>query len=307
MLSIPLWQRWALELAEHDIDIDFQQTGSVVVAHNADEGDFQLFLKNLQKEIQQTDIDANHVSVLNNAELRAIEPSLAKVFQQACFLKPEGSLDNVALLEGLMKIIDASDVVQNEQSLPDVLDGEFLSAYDKVVDCRGFFAKKQWAQCDSSSLSDAATTLRGVRGEVIRVHAPDVAITRPVRLMHPRYQLYIAPKPCQQFVIGATQIESESEHAITARSSLELLSALYSVDTGFAEAEVLETHARCRPALLDNLPAIMQNNNLYCVNGLYRHGYLLSPVVIEQLLHVLDFDGQTLWPELIHGDSHANA
>lgn len=297
MQSIQLWRQWSQELLAQGIDINFQQEGSVVVAHGADQGDFQLFVKSLYADIGKTKIDSSNIELINRDGLEALEPTLAKVFHQACFLKPEGSLDNIALLDGLKNLLDKSEVKQIEKTLADMLDEEFLSQYDKVIDCRGFSAKKQWSCLHEKGASNQ--TLRGVRGEVIRVFAPDVVLTRPVRLMHPRYQLYIAPKPNHEFVIGATQIESESEHAITTRSSLELLSALYSVDTGFAESEVLETHAKCRPAFIDHLPAIVQQDNLLCVNGLYRHGYLLSPVVVEQVFHCLEFSVSNHWPEIV--------
>jgi len=135
-----------------------------------------------------------------------------------------------------------------------------------------------------------------VRGEVLWVHAPEVNLTRPVRLMHPRYQLYIAPKRDQVYVIGATQIESESMAPITVRSSLELQSALYSVHTGFAEATVLDAFANCRPGFMDNLPRIdcsKRTNGapgLLRVNGLFRNGYLLSPFMLDMSLQCIAGD-----------------
>ena len=68
---------------------------------------------------------------------------------------------------------------------------------------------------------------------MIRLHAPEVSLRRPVRLMHPRYPLYIAPKPDHVFVIGATEIESEDTSPASVRSTLELLSAAYSLHSGF--------------------------------------------------------------------------
>ena len=315
-LSIQLWQQWSQELLQHGIDISFKQTGSLVVAHANDEGDFQLFLNSLQGELPKTDFSIDDVALLNREAIAEIEPALHSAFDKACYLKPEGSIDNVALLDGLMQHLEAlsaegensSGMKLNciEQALPDVLPREFLAKYDQVIDCRGFSAKQQWAEINHqlSTQTESEKSLRGVRGEVIRVKAPEVFLSRPIRLMHPRYQLYIAPKPNHEFVIGATQIESESEHAITTRSSLELLSALYSIDTGFAESQVLETHARCRPAFMDNLPAIIHHENLLCVNGLYRHGYLLAPVVVEQVLQCLCFNEQSddnvnAWPEIV--------
>ena len=133
--------------------------------------------------------------------------------------------------------------------------------------------------------------LRGVRGEVLWVHAPEVNLKRPVRLMHPRYKLYISPRSGNRYVIGATEIESESMQPVTVRSSLELMSALYSVHSGFAEATVLHAYAHCRPAMPDNLPIIHCEEGLLMVNGLYRHGYLLSPHVVESALAMMGESG----------------
>jgi glycine oxidase len=145
-----------------------------------------------------------------------------------------------------------------------------------VIDCRGLGARPQWPQ------------LRGVRGEVLRVHAPEVTLQRPVRLVHPRYPLYIAPKPGQVFVIGATEIESEDMSAPSVRSTLELLSAAYAVHTGFAEARILEMATQCRPTLPDNLPALRAPApGVLQINGLYRHGFMVAPAVLDATLEWL--------------------
>jgi glycine oxidase len=130
--------------------------------------------------------------------------------------------------------------------------------------------------------------LRGVRGEIIRVRAPEVSIQRPVRFLHPRYQLYIVPRPNNEYVIGATQVESEDNRQVTVRSALELLSALYSLHTGFSEAEILSLSARCRPAFLDNLPKIQRTNFGLSLNGFFRHGYLLSPTLVEEAVTIIN-------------------
>ncbi len=145
-----------------------------------------------------------------------------------------------------------------------------------MIDCRGLGAKPQW------------NALRGVRGEVIRVHAPEVALQRPTRLVHPRYPLYIAPKPGSVFVIGATEIESDDMSPASVRSTLELLSAAYAVHSGFAEARILEIATQCRPTLPDNLPAIRQPHpRVLQINGLYRHGFMIAPAVLDAAMELL--------------------
>jgi glycine oxidase len=127
-----------------------------------------------------------------------------------------------------------------------------------------------------------------VRGEVVRVHSPEVALSRPIRLLHPRYPIYIAPKPDGVYVIGATQIESEDTSPTSVRSALELLSALYSVHPAFGEARILEMVTQCRPTLPDNLPEIRwDGERLIRINGLYRHGYLMGPAVMDAALGLI--------------------
>ena len=97
-------------------------------------------------------------------------------------------------------------------------DGEVLGReVGIVVDCRGFAARRE--------LPD----LRGVRGEMIRVRTAEVRLARTVRLLHPRYPLYVVPRGEGEYMIGATMIESAEKGAVTVRSALDLLGAAYAL------------------------------------------------------------------------------
>ena len=52
-------------------------------------------------------------------------------------------------------------------------------------------------------------------------------LRRPVRLLHPRFPIYVVPWSGNRFMVGATQIESEADGPVTLRSALELLGAAY--------------------------------------------------------------------------------
>jgi glycine oxidase len=140
-----------------------------------------------------------------------------------------------------------------------------------IVDCRGLGAR------------DDLPTLRGVRGERVLVRARDVTLSRPVRLLHPRHPLYVVPWADGRYLIGATMIESEDAGPVTVRSALELLGAAYALHPAFGEAEVLEMAAGVRPAFPDNVPRVIvrQEGRHLFVNGAYRHGFLLAPVLAE--------------------------
>ena len=259
--------------------VSYQLRGSLVVAHGADRAYLDHFHRQLNGRLAAG--EAASVARLNAAQIRELEPELTGRFSDALYLQQEGCLDNWGLLDQLAAAIVALGGewhcgvgVESVEPHRLLVNGEYCM-FDLAIDCRGVGAR---AQLDS---------LRGVRGEVLWVYAPEVALSRPVRLMHPRYQLYIAPKPGDVYVIGATEIESDSMAPITVRSSLELQSALYSVHKGFAEANVLRAYANCRPAFMNNLPRIDVADGYMSINGLYRHGYLLLPWVTDQALAAL--------------------
>lgn len=283
--GLPALARWPELLAElkgdTGIDVYFQKRGSVVIAHGRDRASLDHFSTLLHHAVADCQ---SKIHPLDRAQLLELEPELGAQFDGGLWLEDEGTLDNRELLSALSRGIRKLGGIWREGVAADRVTAKRIDCageifeFDLAIDARGFGAKSQ--------LRD----LRGVRGEVLWVHAPEVSLTRPVRLMHPRYQLYIAPKRDQVYVIGATQIESESLAPITVRSSLELMSALYSVHTGFAEATVLDAFANCRPGFVDNLPRIDQAAGLLRVNGLFRNGYLLSPFMLDLALRCIDGD-----------------
>jgi len=146
--------------------------------------------------------------------------------------------------------------------------------------------------------------LRGVRGEMLVLRAPDIHLSRPVRLLHPRHPLYIVPRGDGMFMLGATQVESADRRGVSARAVLELLSAAYALDARFAEAEVLETGADLRPAFTDNVPRVVvraraSNHPVLHLNGLFRHGYLMAPALARQ---ATDYLTKGIKGDLVHAD-----
>nr|WP_295783631.1 FAD-dependent oxidoreductase [Rhodoferax sp.] len=143
--------------------------------------------------------------------------------------------------------------------------------FDHVFDVRGIGARPQ-------------LPVRGVRGEVFWLHAPGVQLSRAVRLMHPRHTVYIVPRPDDMLVVGASEIESEDRSPVSLRSTLELLSAAHSVIPELAEARVVHSETNLRPALPDNLPLLTREPGITRINGLYRHGWLVAPAMVEEAL-----------------------
>ncbi len=297
LASLELWPQLLKQLTSDSAQkIDYQQRGSIVVAHQQDQAYLDQFNQLLQTRASQYSDD---IDLLTQNDIAKLEPTLAQRFNNGTFLRREGCIDNWGLLNELASTISRlggnwhSNVDVNSVGPNTIISNNISHRFDLAIDTRGLGSKPQ--------LSD----LRGVRGEVLWVKAPEVHLSRPVRLMHPRYQLYIAPKPNQLFVIGATEIESESMSPITVRSSLELQSALYSIDSGFAEANIVKAYANCRPAFIDNLPRIDYEKGLMRINGLYRHGYLLSPTVLMTALNYIGDSNTSKSNDISENNDHS--
>lgn len=267
-------KRWPQLISVLPEPVFFQQNGTLVVWHRQDAAEAQRF-ESLLLRTQQQCPELPTSQRLAAQALQAHEPGLEKRFNQALYLPGEGQLDNRELLASLLKGMTqlGVDVHWNSPAQPDDFQAGQPGQPDWVFDCRGLGARDHWAQ------------LRGVRGEVLRLYAPEVTLQRPTRLIHPRYPIYIAPKENHVFVVGATEIETEDLSAVSVRSTLELLSAAYTVHSGFAEARILEASTQARPTLVDNLPAIRcLTERTLQINGLYRHGFLISPAMLDVVL-----------------------
>lgn len=233
-----------------------RQNGSLVVSPSRDHGDLRHFARR-----------TGHFVELDQARIAELEPDLGTRFTKGLFFETEAHLSPRAALTALRASL-VRDGVAFTTAQTDPAD---QARRGLTVDCRGIAAK------------DRLPDLRGVKGEMLILSCPDVSLSRPVRLLHPRIPLYVVPRENGIFMLGATMIESSASRHVTARAMLELLSAAYALNPAFAEAELLETGVDSRPAFSDNLPRIRQSGNLIRVNGLYRHGFLLAPAVARMV------------------------
>lgn len=284
--ALKRWPEWLNELAL--TETLFFQNGSLVIAHPQDQSELDQFASELQFVIPE----CNSYQRVTQQQIRELEPDLHTQFSNGLFLAEEGHIHNRELLQTLAReLINLGCIFKENHSVE--LDAFTIKSTEKnekfscVIDCRGVGAKSQ------------LKNLRGVRGETLHVQTSEVHFQRPIRLMHPRYQLYVVPKPDNRFIIGATQIESEDRSPISLQSSLELSSALYTLSPAFAEARIIEMDSNLRPAFQDNLPRIDIQDGIIRANGLFRHGYLLAPAVVESIMSRLMQSEETIFCHLL--------
>ncbi|MEO0635907.1 MAG: glycine oxidase ThiO [Pseudomonadota bacterium] len=237
-----------------------ESKGSLVLALGRDRSELTRFAARTR----------NH-EMIDGHRVAELEPDLAGRFSRGLWFAGEAHLNPRNAMAYLAEALEAKGaIVRLGQTVePDAL------PHRTVVDCRGWGAH-------------GLDGLRGVKGEMAIFHAPDVTLNRPIRLVHPRFPLYIVPRADHHFMVGATMLESGERGRVTARALLELLGAAYALHPAFAEAEVVEASAHVRPAFADNLPRVSRVGKIISVNGLFRHGFLLGPAMARQAADLVD-------------------
>ncbi|MDX2205108.1 MAG: FAD-dependent oxidoreductase [Hyphomicrobiaceae bacterium] len=206
--------------------------------------------------------------------IRTLEPDLGDRFARGLFYPQEGHMAPVPAMRHLLQAARAAGC---ETAFGCAWHNDMAPPGTLVVDCRGMGAR------------DDLKPLRGVRGERIVIRTREVSFSRPVRLLHPRHPLYVVPWDNGEFMVGATVIESEDDSPLTVRSGLELLSLAYALHPAFGEAEIVTAGAGVRPSWPDNYPKIIPAGRVVHVNGSYRHGFLLAPLLADLVVrHLAD-------------------
>lgn len=248
--------------------------GTLVVANARDDAELNRFLR----------MTSGGTAVSGDA-LADLEPELAPRIARALYFADEAHMDAQSALHALLAMAEAAGVsVKLGAPWHESANTSASMSSTWTIDCRGMAAQ------------DDLDGLRGVRGERVLIQAPHVNITRPIRLLHPRQPIYVVPQGHNRYVIGATVIERDDAGPMTVRSALELLGSAYALHPGFAEAAILNLGAGLRPAFADNVPKIFVDldQRIVRVNGTYRHGFLLAPVLADAVVHFFETGEQAM-------------
>jgi glycine oxidase len=236
-------------------------SGSLVVAAARDRAELDRFARATQ----------GHETV-DAKSLQALEPGLEGRFASALYFAHEAHMAAPQALDFLLQEVVRAGV--------EVRFGAEAGADGAatIIDCRGLAAR------------DVLPDLRGVRGERLILRSREIALARPVQLLHPRQPLYVVPWGDGLYMIGATELETEDNGPVTVRSALELLGAAYALHPAFGEAQILDFGASVRPAFPDNVPRVIvrEEGRRILVNGAYRHGFLLAPVLAKVVARYLE-------------------
>ena len=266
--SIALWEKY---LCEMDIPQAVAKNGSLILTHRLHKDELCHFINKIK---QSTNLSSFY-STCDKITIQQLEPELSS-YSNGIFINDEANLNAPCVLQQLRNTLIKIQAIQFNAKIDSITNSTIifnqkLHEFDFVIDCTGV----------NSMLFN---NIRGIRGEIITVYAPNVNITRPIRLFHPKHSIYIVPYPNNTYVIGATEIESNDLSNLSIRSAIELLTYATTIHRGFWEARITNFSTNVRPTLPNNLPQIKVHNKLIAINGLYRHGFLVSPAIVEDVI-----------------------
>ena len=298
--SLDLWPGIVAALgASYRTPALFRRNGSVLVAHPGDTGAAQRVLARMKaanaRSARDRLLDASETQhpstlpmnapregpqqrdplALTQDALASLEPALLPGLH-GWLLPGEGQVDPSRLLPALCAESPGvhwhwgERVAQVEPHLLHRADRPPLR-FDFTVDTRGLGAR-------------GTLPLRGVRGELLWLHAPGLELRRPVRCIHARHRVYLVPRHGDLVIVGATEIDSDDASAVSVRSTIELLTAAHSIVPQLAEARIVRLDTHLRPATPDQRPHLHCEPGLIRINGLFRHGFLLAPALVEEAL-----------------------
>ncbi|CAN5544188.1 glycine oxidase ThiO [soil metagenome] len=278
--SIELWKAMVSDIETEGVAPLLAMNGSLMLAHAGDMPAATRGLSRIAAGMKSAPLTCRGLEPrpISVDELRALEPSLHGA-SHAWLLPSEGLIDAPRTMDALHRASKAAlwrwscKVADISDGVIELEDGERVG-FDHVFDVRGAGAKPQ-------------LTVRGVRGETVWLELPDHGLTRPVRLLHPRHRLYLVPRSGDSLLLGASEIESEDRSPVSLRSAVELMAAAHSVMPSLAEARIVRLDRNLRPALPDNLPRIESSSRTTRINGLFRHGWLIGPALVEDALSMI--------------------
>lgn len=251
--SAALWEPYAARLG-----VPLEGAGTLLVGHDA--GDAAQVLR--QQQLLQ-DWSSSPVPVLGPAEVRRLEPSLARVHVGVRL--PDRAVDPRKVVAALLTRLAGRVVPQPPPVRPEVT---VVATGDQLPDPH-------------------AHLVRGVRGEIL-VLRPEPVTRRPghvVRGWAAGEQVYLVPRADGRVVVGATSEEHDGPAVVTAGGVLRLLRAARALLPSVERAEVLECSAGNRPATPDHLPLVGPGlaPGQWLAAGTFRHGVLLAPLVARLL------------------------
>jgi glycine oxidase len=292
--SLERYPAFAAELTEASGEpTGFRRTGTLQVGYDADDLAVIDELRVLQESLGVPG------QRLTARECRRLEPMLDPSVRGGLLVEEDGSVDPRLLTGALQTAATRAGVRMVAQPVTRLAIDPHTERIRGVTLAGGATITADWtvlaAGWESAAIAglppDCVPPVRPVKGQVVRLRAPDGSfLRRSVRGVVRGSSVYLVPRENGELVVGATQEELGPDTRVTAGGLWELLRDARTLVPGITELEFTEAVARLRPGTPDNAPVLgpCRADGLVLATGHFRNGVLLAPVTADVITDCLE-------------------
>jgi glycine oxidase len=273
-----LWPEFGRELeASSGIDIDFRESGTLVVALGRDEVERLRFRHDLHKRCDLA------TRWLTGPQVRDMEPGLRPAVAAGLFCPDDHQVDPRRVMTALRHAAQASGVALFEHCAVEALErvgGRVCGVETAAGRCRaGTVVLAAGAWTAGHLVPDGLVVpVRPLKGQALALTA--TAETGTLSHIVWTEQVHMAAKGDGRLIVGATVEERGFDPAITAGGLYALLEGARRAFPAIEEMAVESIWTGFRPSSIDDAPILGATgiDGLVIATGHHRNGYLLAPV-----------------------------
>lgn len=283
LVAASRWPVWVEELtSDSGLEPGYRQTGTLVVARDADENEALAELFRFQKEL------GLQATRMRSRECRSLEPLLSPRVRGGIHVEGDHQVDNRALLSGLVEACERRGVAFVRSNVASIAGDDRVNGVElvggQVIECSSVvLAAGTWSGLIGMPRG-LSLDLRPVKGQLLVLRGPQSSplVQRTVR----GRDVYLVPRADGRVIVGASSEEMGFDSSVRAGAVFDLLRDAYELVPGLAELELSEICVGLRPATPDNAPVLGPSNvdGLHLATGHYRNGILLAPVTADALV-----------------------
>ncbi|MCS7297382.1 MAG: glycine oxidase ThiO [Bacteroidia bacterium] len=268
------YPEWAAQLG----DIGYVESGTYELALLPE--DVPYVQRRMEFELQQ----GLRVEWIESSELRRRLPHISPRIPGGTYAPDEGHLIPELLRDRLVEAIlrDGGSILSHTPAQRI----EFLPGTFRVYTPQGTYEVDQLLICTGVPLAGLSLPFKvyPVRGQMIAIESPAADwLPAPVRYFNKLAGYGYAIPKRDYIILGGTAEEKGRDPSLTVGGVLDILRRAYHVFPDLYESRILRWWAGLRPATASRLPILYKDPSrpLYYVNGLYRNGILLAPLIGE--------------------------
>lgn len=284
--SLALYPQWETLLG----DIGLERTGTLEVALSPDDVPY------LERLFQFQQQQGLAVEWLSGTQLRVREPALSPTLPAGVFAPGDWQVDNRKLVGALVGYLRAHGAHLHPHT--EVLGWAAAPGGIALTTASGRVAAQALVLATGAypvpeSLAPPQA-IKPIKGQMVALapSGPQFGGLRHVVRIRSRAwgNAYLVPKT-DRLVVGSTAEEVGADRSLTAGGLLDVLRKAYAAVPGTYDLPILDLWTGHRPATASRQPLVARHPTAPVVwlNGLYRHGVLLGPVVGQHACGLLGF------------------